>query len=90
MALNKLGATKKFIIQTKAPLGNKSTNETVLDGMKTSLENLGMDKVDIYYLHCPDPATPIEKTLSAIQELYAGGKFERVRHLYLPSICDIF
>ncbi|CZR52810.1 related to aldehyde reductase (GliO) [Phialocephala subalpina] len=77
VALNKLGATKKFIIQTKAPLGNKLTKETVLDGMKTSLENLGMDKVDIYYLHSPDPTTPIEETLSAIQELYAAGKFER-------------
>jgi aryl-alcohol dehydrogenase-like predicted oxidoreductase len=35
-------------------------------------------KVDIYYLHAPDPATPIEDTLSAIQQLYKEGKFKRV------------
>jgi len=77
LALNKFGATKKFILQTKAPLGNKLGKETILDGMKTSLENLGVDSVDIYYLHAPDPTTPIEETLSAIQELYAAGKFKR-------------
>lgn len=77
LALNKLGATKKFIIQTKAPLRQKLTKQTVLDGMKTSLESLGVDKVDIYYLHSPDPTTPIEETLSAIQQLYAASKFER-------------
>jgi len=37
-------------------------------------------KVDIYYLHAPDPATPIEDTLAAIQELCAAGKFKRVRY----------
>lgn len=77
LALNKLGATKKFIIQTKAPFGQKLTKQTVLNAMKTSLESLGVDKVDIYYLHAPDPTTPIEETLSAIQELYAAEKFER-------------
>ena len=35
-------------------------------------------QVDIYYLHAPDPATPIEDTLSAIQQLYTEGKFKRV------------
>lgn len=35
-------------------------------------------KVDIYYLHAPDPTIPIKETLSAIQELYEAGKFKRV------------
>ncbi|KAI4196712.1 MAG: hypothetical protein LQ350_006403 [Teloschistes chrysophthalmus] len=33
--------------------------------------------VDVYYLHGPDPTTPIEETLSAIRELYTLGKFRR-------------
>lgn len=37
----------------------------------------------LYYLHAPDPTTPIEETLSAIQELYAAGKFKRI---YGPSL----
>jgi len=35
-------------------------------------------QVDIYYLHAPDPSIPLEETLSAIQEIYAAGKFKRV------------
>ncbi|TVY87572.1 Oxidoreductase, partial [Lachnellula willkommii] len=33
--------------------------------------------VDLYYFHSPDPATPIEESLSAIREAYAAGKFKR-------------
>lgn len=36
-----------------------------------------MDQVDVYFLHSPDPETPLEETLAAIQELYAAGKFRR-------------
>lgn len=78
VALNKLGATKgDFILQTKAPFGSLSKS-TILDAGRTSLDRLGVDSVDIYYLHAPDPSTPIEETLSGIQELYAAGKFKRV------------
>lgn len=43
-------------------------------------------KVELYYLHTPDTATPIEESLSAIQELYAAGKFKRVLQPLLSSI----
>ncbi|CDH52659.1 aldo keto reductase [Lichtheimia corymbifera JMRC:FSU:9682] len=42
-----------------------------------SLEALKTDKVDILYLHAPDHSTPIEDTLSAVQEIYEKGHFER-------------
>jgi aryl-alcohol dehydrogenase-like predicted oxidoreductase len=32
-----------------------------------------------YFLHSPDHDTPIEETVDAIQELYAAGKFKKVR-----------
>ncbi|KAG1859549.1 Aldo keto reductase [Suillus subalutaceus] len=35
---------------------------------------LGVDKVDLYYLHRPDPQTPIEETVSAMAELVKQGK----------------
>jgi aflatoxin B1 aldehyde reductase len=35
-------------------------------------------QVDLYYLHGPDPTTPIQETLEAVQELCASGKFKRV------------
>jgi aryl-alcohol dehydrogenase-like predicted oxidoreductase len=43
-----------------------------------SLTRLGTDHIDLYYLHMPDPRTPIEESLAACQELVDAGK---VRHL---------
>jgi len=77
--LNKYGAPKSFEIHTKAPGfgAGAMSKQGVLDGLKKSLDDLGVDSVDLYYFHSPDPATPIEESLSAIQEAYAAGKFKR-------------
>ena len=42
-----------------------------------SLGRLGMDRVDVYYLHVPDHATPIDDTLAAVKEVVAAGKARR-------------
>ena len=47
-----------------------------------SLTRLGLDHVDLYYLHRPDPDVPIEETVGAMAELVAAGK---VRHLGLSE-----
>jgi aryl-alcohol dehydrogenase-like predicted oxidoreductase len=47
-----------------------------------SLANLGLDHVDLYLLHVPDPGTPIEETIGAMGELVAAGK---VRHV---GVCN--
>lgn len=39
-----------------------------------SLARLGVDQVDLWYLHFPDPATPIEKTVEAMAEVVQEGK----------------
>ncbi|WBB67320.1 aldo/keto reductase [Micromonospora sp. WMMD812] len=39
-----------------------------------SLARLGVDRIDLYYLHRRDPATPIEETVGAMAELVAAGK----------------
>ncbi len=39
-----------------------------------SLARLGTDAVDVYYLHAPDPATPIEETLDAMAGIVRSGK----------------
>ena len=43
-----------------------------------SLQRLGTDYVDLYQMHVPDPATPIEETLAALGELVAEGKVRYV------------
>jgi len=78
VTLAKYGAPSKFTIHTKAPgfrLGAQS-KKGVIEGMEKSLKDLGVDSVDTYYLHSPDPDTPLEETLSAISELHAAGKFK--------------
>ncbi|KAG8529243.1 uncharacterized protein KY384_005878 [Bacidia gigantensis] len=72
-------APKEFVIHTKAPAlyPRCLTRQRVLDGMQKSLKDLGVDSVDLYYLHHPDAQVPIEETLSAIQDIYAAGKFKR-------------
>jgi aryl-alcohol dehydrogenase-like predicted oxidoreductase len=48
--------------------------ERVLRAIDESLERLAMPFVDLYYLHVPDRATPIEETLSAMHEIVRAGK----------------
>ncbi|KAJ1666269.1 hypothetical protein EV178_002380 [Coemansia sp. RSA 1646] len=42
--------------------------------IKESLERLGVDYIDLYYLHFSDPDTPIEETIAAMAELVKEGK----------------
>jgi len=42
--------------------------------LASSLERLGVDRVDLYLAHDPDPATPIAETLGTFEELVASGK----------------
>ena len=56
--------------------------EYVRRSIEGSLQRLGVDHVDLYYLHRPDPDVPIEETVGAMAELVAAGK---VRHLGLSE-----
>ena len=48
-----------------------------------SLSRLGVDTIDLWYLHYPDPATPIEETVGAMAASVRAGK---VRHLGLSNV----
>lgn len=72
-------ASQGFIIDTKvksfAPGDHKS--EAVHASVKESFDLLGVDKVNILYLHAPERTTPFEETLRAIDEVYKQGKFKK-------------
>ena len=40
-----------------------------------------LPKIETYFLHSPDPVTPIEETVEAMQEVYAAGGYKHVSHL---------
>lgn len=51
--------------------------------LEASLRRLGVDEIDLWYAHYPDPATPIEETVGAMAEAARAGK---VRHLGLSNV----
>jgi aryl-alcohol dehydrogenase-like predicted oxidoreductase len=54
----------------------------VIEACEGSLQRLGIDCIDLYYLHRADPEIPIEETVGAMASLVAAGK---VRHLGLSE-----
>ncbi|KAG0258749.1 hypothetical protein DFQ27_004478 [Actinomortierella ambigua] len=52
--------------------------EKVKQSLLASLKALQTDKVQVFYLHAPDYATPIEETLKAVNELHQEGHFEEL------------
>jgi aryl-alcohol dehydrogenase-like predicted oxidoreductase len=65
----------KVVLSTKAGLGlvpgkpEGLTPDALRRALESSLDRLGTDYVDLYYLHVPDRATPIERTLDGMSEL---------------------
>lgn len=62
--------------QASDPAAGSLTN--VLRSCETSLRRLGTDHIDLYYLHFPDPATPLDETLAALDDLVRQGKVRYV------------
>jgi aryl-alcohol dehydrogenase-like predicted oxidoreductase len=50
----------------------------VREAIEASLQRLGTDRIDLYQLHRPDPATPIADTLAALGELVRAGKVREI------------
>jgi aryl-alcohol dehydrogenase-like predicted oxidoreductase len=77
-------ATKFGVVRTADGgfLGIDGRPEYVRACCDASLERLGVDTIDLYYQHRPDPKTPIEETVGAMAELVAAGK---VRYLGLSE-----
>ena len=75
----------RFVISTKGGLRMENGRPVrdaraawLRQGVEASLRNLGVDYIDIYFLHWPDPATPMEETASAMAELALEGKIRYV------------
>ncbi|WP_116952682.1 aldo/keto reductase [Jiangella endophytica] len=61
-----------------ADWGVRGSRRYVRRAVEASLRRLGTDWIDLYQLHFPDPVTPLEETLAALDELVAEGKVRYV------------
>ncbi|MDD4107312.1 MAG: L-glyceraldehyde 3-phosphate reductase [Prolixibacteraceae bacterium] len=71
----------ELIISTKAgylmwpgPYGEWGSRKYVLASLDQSLQRMGLDYVDIFYSHRPDPDTPLEETMMALDRAVRSGK----------------
>lgn len=77
-----LGAYRdELIISTKAgygmwegPYGDGGSRKYLISSLDQSLKRMGLDYVDIFYHHRPDPETPLEETMLALEAIVKSGK----------------
>jgi L-glyceraldehyde 3-phosphate reductase len=71
----------ELVVSTKAgygmwegPYGEWGSRKYLVSSLDQSLKRLGLDYVDIFYHHRPDPDTPIEETMGALDAVVRAGK----------------
>lgn len=71
----------ELIVSTKAgypmwdgPYGDGGSRKYLIASLDASLRRLGLDYVDIFYHHRPDPQTPAEETMEALAQIVSSGK----------------
>ncbi|MES1217051.1 MAG: L-glyceraldehyde 3-phosphate reductase [Bacteroidota bacterium] len=71
----------ELIISSKAgylmwpgPYGEWGSRKYLISSLDQSLQRMGLDYVDIFYSHRPDPDTPLEETMMALDSIVKSGK----------------
>ncbi|HEX2608338.1 MAG TPA: aldo/keto reductase, partial [Flavisolibacter sp.] len=71
----------ELIISSKAgwpmwpgPYGDLGSRKYLIASLDQSLKRMGLDYVDIFYHHRPDPDTPLEETMGALDQIVRQGK----------------
>ena len=99
------GRREEMVIATKGGVHWDTNGERIIDGRpqtlqrecEESLQRLQTDRVELYYLHAPDPTIPLADTAGALQRLFEQGKarsigvsnvnFQQLKEFH--SICQI-
>lgn len=84
----------ELLISTKAgydmwegPYGNWGSRKSLISSLDQSLKRMGLDYVDIFYHHRPDPETPLEETMQALDYIVRSGKalYAGLSNYYKPK-----
>jgi L-glyceraldehyde 3-phosphate reductase len=67
-------STKAGYLMWPGPYGEWGSRKYLLSSLDQSLQRMGLDYVDIFYSHRPDPETPMEETMGALDQAVRSGK----------------
>lgn len=67
-------STKAGYLMWEGPYGDWGSRKYLIASLDQSLQRMGLDYVDIFYHHRPDPETPLEETMGALDSIVKSGK----------------
>lgn len=67
-------STKAGYLMWDGPYGDWGSRKYLIASLDRSLQRMGLDYVDIFYHHRPDPETPLEETMGALNSIVKSGK----------------
>jgi L-glyceraldehyde 3-phosphate reductase len=67
-------STKAGYLMWPGPYGEWGSRKYLIASLDQSLQRMGLDYVDIFYSHRPDPETPLEETMAALDHIVRSGK----------------
>ena len=67
-------STKAGYLMWPGPYGDHGSRKYLLASLDASLKRMGLDYVDVFYHHRPDPDTPLEETMQALAQAVRSGK----------------
>ncbi len=67
-------STKSGYLMWEGPYGEWGSRKQMLASLDQSLKRMGLEYVDIFYAHRPDPDTPLEETMGALEQAVRQGK----------------
>ncbi len=76
-------STKAGYLMWEGPYGEWGSRKYLMASLDQSLKRMGLDYVDIFYSHRPDPDTPLEETMDGPAQCGADGKGTLCGHLQL-------
>lgn len=77
--------SKVFNPVAEGPNNSGLSRRHILRQVERSLTRLGVDHIDMYMMHEPDPATPLEETLRAMDDLVRQGKVHYIGASNMPA-----
>ncbi|MEZ3487567.1 MAG: aldo/keto reductase [Lachnospiraceae bacterium] len=86
------GCSYKIATKVNPRITGKLDGEAAYMQVNESLERLGLPAVDTVYLHFPDPATPVESVLEAMNNLHSQGKYRELGLSNFPAwmVADVW